>query len=177
MDPVLIILSGRSGVGKSAAARALALRTGAVWLRIDSIEDALRSCSLRMTRIDDAGYAAAMAVARDNLGLGRRVIADMVNPWELTRDAWRAVAADAGARALDVELICSDPALHRRRVEARRDAHDGPGAPPPDWQAVLARDYRPHARPVLRLDAAVLAPEEAASRIEAALTPPSSSTP
>ncbi|MGG7565806.1 AAA family ATPase [Rhodovulum sp. DZ06] len=173
MDPVLVILSGRSGVGKSAAARALAARTGAFWLRIDSIEDALRSCSLKLTRIEDAGYAAAMAAARDNLSLGRIVIADMVNPWELTRDAWRGVAAEAGARALDVEILCSDEAEHRRRVETRRAATGGG----PDWHAVLARDYRPHARPVLRIDAAALTPHQAAARIAAALTPPSSSTP
>ena len=169
MDPVLVILSGLPGVGKSAAARALAPRIGAVWLRIDSVEDALRGCSLRMRRIDDAGYAACAAVARDNLALGLPVIADMVNPWELTREMWRAAARAAGAPFLDVELVCADPALHRRRVEARRAAHDGPGHPPPDWGAVMARDYRPHARPVLRLDTAQASPEELAARIQAAL--------
>ena len=173
MAPVLVIFSGLSGTGKSAASRALALQLRAVWLRIDSLEEALRSCSLRMTRIDDAGYAAAQAAARDNLALGLPVVADMVNPWELTREAWRDVARAAGTPFLDVEMVCSDPALHRARVEARRAAHRGDGTPPPslppDWAAVMARDWRPHAHPVLTLDSAAATPEEIAARICAAL--------
>ena len=59
------------------------------------------------------------AVAQDNLRLGRTVVADCVNPWPLTREAWRAVAQRAQGQSLDVEITCSDAGEHRRRVESR----------------------------------------------------------
>jgi predicted kinase len=84
---------------------------------------------------DDIAYA----VAADNLRLGRTVIADCVNPWSLTRSAWRSVAERAGVAVLDVEIVCSDAAEHRRRVEARQP--DIAGHTLPIWQDVVARDY------------------------------------
>lgn len=80
------------------------------------------------------------AVAVDNLRLGRHVIADSVNPIPLTRDAWRAAAAAAGAIAMEVEIVCSDSREHRRCVELR--ASDVPGLTLPSWQDVVGRDYR-----------------------------------
>jgi predicted kinase len=102
-SPVLIIFSGLSGVGKTTIARALATAIGAAHLRIDSIEQALRRCGVT---VEAEGYVVAYAVAEDNLRLGRIVLADSVNPWPLTREAWRSVAARAGCPSLDVEIVC-----------------------------------------------------------------------
>jgi predicted kinase len=74
----LIAFSGLSASGKSSIARALAQRTGAVWLRIDSIEQAIRASDMVPGSLDDAGYRAAYAVAEDNLRLGHDVIGDSV---------------------------------------------------------------------------------------------------
>ena len=93
----------------------------------NSIEQALCSCGVA---VDSEGYVVACAVAEDNLRLGRPVIADPVNPWPLTRDAWRSVASRAGAPVIEIEIICSDTPEHRRRVRetcercARPDAAD-----------------------------------------------------
>ena len=114
---MLVILSGLPAAGKTTIARGLATQIGAMHLRIDSIEQALRAAG---RAIEDHGYRVAYAVAEDNLRLGRVVIADSVNGWPLTRRAWQAVAQRAGTPALDVEVICSDLNEHRRRVEARR---------------------------------------------------------
>lgn len=133
---MLVILSGLPGVGKTAIARALARTAGAVHLRIDSIEQALRRSGCR---VEHEGYEVAYAVAEDNLRAGRTVVADSVNPWPLTRRAWRSVAERAGVAALDVEVICSDVAEHRRRVEAREP--DIAGHVLPTWQQVVERDY------------------------------------
>jgi predicted kinase len=134
---MLVILSGLPGVGKTTIARELARAIGAVHLRIDSIEQALRAAGCSVT---SEGYEVAHAVAEDNLRAGVTVIADCVNPWPLTRAAWRAVAERTGVPALEVEIVCSDAAEHRRRVESRRP--DIPGGAVPTWQDVVERDYR-----------------------------------
>jgi predicted kinase len=146
---MLVILSGRSGVGKTTIARALASAIGAVHLRIDSIEQALRSGGIT---VEGEGYVVAYAVAEDNLRLDRTVIADSVNPWPLTRDAWRSVAARASVPAIDVEIVCSDRREHRRRVESR--LCDVPGLRLPTWSEVVKRDYRAWDRARLLIDTA-----------------------
>ena len=146
---MLIVMSGLPGVGKTAISRELAIAMGAVHVRIDSIEQALRSAGWR---VEGEGYAVAYALAADNLALGRTVIADCVNPWPLTRAAWRAVAERSGVRAVEIEVVCSDPAEHRRRVELRQPDIDGHQLP--SWQDVVERDYRPWDDPRLVLDTA-----------------------
>jgi len=157
---MLISLAGLPGTGKSTLARVLAQRTGALWLRIDSIEQAIRDAGLDA---GEAGYRAAYGIAAENLALGRAVVADGVNPWMETRDAWREIAGRASARLLEIEVICSDQAEHRRRVETR--AADVPGLRLPDWRATLGVDYRPWTRPPLVVDTAGRAPVDCAEQI------------
>ena len=146
---MLIVFSGLPGVGKTAIAREMARTLGAVHLRVDSIEQALRRAGYC---VEGEGYDVAYAVAEDNLRAGRTVIADCVNPWPLTRAAWRAVAERAGVAALDVEIVCSDAAEHRRRVESREP--DIAGHALPTWQDVLERDYDAWDRDRLVVDTA-----------------------
>ena len=72
-----------------------------------------------------AGYRIGYDVAADNLRLGRTVIADSVNPIRLTREAWRDVAKRAGVAFVDVAVVCSDEAEHRRRSKRGRAAFAG----------------------------------------------------
>jgi predicted kinase len=149
---MLIVFAGLPGAGKSTIARELAGQIGAVYVRIDSIEQAIRASQPPQGPMDDAGYRAGHAVALDNLRLGLTVIADSVNPLELTRAGWREVAQQAGVRALEVEVICPDRAEHRRRVESRLT--DVPGLRLPSWREVETRDYEPWTRPHLVIDSA-----------------------
>jgi predicted kinase len=136
---MLIVLGGLPGTGKTTVARGVALALGAVHLRIDTIEQALRDSGELKGEVGPAGYLVAYGVAEDNLRLGRTVIADSVNPIELTRAAWRAVAARAGVAAVEIEIVCTDPAEHRRRVATRHT--DIAGHRLPNWADVVGRDY------------------------------------
>jgi predicted kinase len=94
---MLIVFGGLPGVGKTAIARDLATALGALHLRIDSIEQALRNAGWNVA---GEGYSVAYAVAEDNLRLGHRVVADCVNPWPLTRNEWQGVANRAAGHRL-----------------------------------------------------------------------------
>jgi predicted kinase len=121
-------------------------------LRIDSIEQAILEPAISPDSVEDAGYRVGYSIAEDNLRLKRDVVADSVNGWPITRNAWVAAAKRADAVAVEVETICSDLAEHRRRLESR--ASDIPGLKLPTWQDVEIRDYAPWDRTPITIDTA-----------------------
>lgn len=148
----LIILAGLPASGKSTIARELARRTGAQWLRVDSMDQAIWASGTAPDDLRDWTYRAAQAVAADNLALGRDVIADCVNDWREAREGWSACGRRAGAELVWLEIVCSDPDEHRRRVETR--VSDVAGLRLPDWNAVVGRDYQPWDRERVTIDTA-----------------------
>ncbi len=149
---MLVIFAGLPGTGKSTLANELARRIGATYLRIDSIEQAITDSSLGVHPVEDAGYRVGHALAEDNLRLGRTVIADSVNPVELSRDGWLSVAERAGCGGIEVEVVCSDAVEHRKRIESR--SADISGLKLPTWQDVLDREYHPWGRDHCVIDTA-----------------------
>jgi len=118
---------------------ALAQSKKAVYLRVDTIEQAIRNATGQ--QVGPEGYEVAYAIALDNLRLGLDVVADSVNAIEITRSAWRATAVAAGSAFLEIEVCCSDMEEHQRRVEERKSAIEGLLLP--TWQQVLDREYEP----------------------------------
>ena len=148
---MLIAFSGLPGTGKTSIARELAKRLHATYLRIDTIEQAIVSCG-NIDPIMEEGYETAYRVAAENLRIGQHVVADSVNPLEITREAWANVAREANVRLVNVEVICSDEAQHRHRIETR--SSDIPDLALPTWDNVKSREYHPRTEPRFVIDTA-----------------------
>lgn len=160
---MLIAFAGLPGTGKTTIAQKLARKLAAVYLRIDTLEQAFIASGSRATLIGPAGYLAGYGVAKDNLRLGLTVVADSVNSLHVTRSAWKSVGLDAAVRFFEIELICSDTTAHRLRVEGR--SADIPGHELPTWQSVLERQYDAWESEHLVVDTASVSAEQAVETI------------
>ena len=149
---MLYIFSGLPGTGKSTLSAALARRRHAVYIRIDTIEHAMRDASLEVS--GPAGYIVGYKLASENLRLGADVVADSVNSIGITRRAWRDVAIEANVSFIEIEVTCSNREEHRNRIESRQS--DIAGFRLPTWDEVLQREgeYEPWTTKHIVLDTA-----------------------
>ncbi|MDA9525073.1 kinase [Bradyrhizobium sp. CCBAU 11434] len=146
---MLIVFAGLPATGKTTLSRELTRRYAASYIRVDAIEQSLRAAG---HDVGPMGYVIANALAAENLKLGRAVVADSVNPVLASREGWRQTALQASIPIAEIEVICSDVALHRQRAETRKS--DIPGLRPPTWQDIVTRHYEPWDRDHLVLDTA-----------------------
>lgn len=165
---MLIVFAGLPGTGKTTLARAVAQRLSALYLRIDTIEQAIRS-QAPGSEVGATGYVVAYRIAADNLKIRRHVVVDSVNPLRITRDAWLSVAEQASVELVEVEVICSNIAEHRERVEGRSSDIDGLQLP--SWQDVLNREYEAWHRPHIVIDTACRTLDDAVAELNAQLNP------
>lgn len=156
---MLIVFSGLPGTGKTTIAAELARQMRAVYLRVDTIEQAIRNAGVLVQDVGTSGYQVANELSLSNLGLGHSVVVDCVNPVCESRAAWAEIAIRAKARLMNIEVICSDTQEHKRRVETRKG--DIPGLKPPRWESVLAHDYEAWVDARFTLDSALISPAEA----------------
>ncbi|TDV50187.1 putative kinase [Pseudomonas graminis] len=160
---MLIVFSGLPGTGKTTLAKGLAATLGAVYVRIDTIEQALRDSADFAGDVGRTGYLIAYELAASNLGLGGTVVVDCVNAVMESRRAWSAISSRSGAPLVNIQVICSDTTEHRRRVETRQV--DIPGLTPPDWQSVMNHDYEPWDTDPFTVDTALNSPAQALAAI------------
>ncbi len=159
MKSILYIFSGFPGSGKTVLAKALAEKTKSVYIRIDTVEQAIRD--LCAFDVQGEGYRLSYRIAEDNLRLGVSVIADSCNPWNLTRSEWQQTAESANADYVNIEVTCSNKVEHRRRVESR--ISDIAGLILPDWDDVINRKYDTWENPRISIDTAEKSIEESIS--------------
>ena len=151
---MLITMSGLPGTGKSELAQAIGRALEIPVLSVDPIESAILEAGI--ARSFDTGLAAYLvvrAVADGQLALGMNVIVDAVNAMEWDKEMWRDLAAKHGAVLKVIECRCSDEALHRERLRARRRGLVEAFAEP-SWEDVEQRrlEYTPWVEPALRVD-------------------------
>jgi predicted kinase len=147
------MMSGLPGVGKSAIANALALRLHAPVISVDPIEAAIvRSGIPKSFETGLAAYKAGAAMAQLQLELGMTVIADAANYLEVGRDLWRSAAEATEAIVKAIEVVCTDEAIHRRRLAGRNRPLDP--LVEPSWDDVLRwrAEFEPWTQQRLVLD-------------------------
>ena len=150
---VFVVVTGLPGVGKSTLARALAGKMGLVLLELDRMEVPLFKQGIDGDAVGWSAYEALTALAEDNLSLGHGVVLDSVGWTRKLRTRWAALAETTGAVFRPVEVICSDLALHRARIETRNPATRSCWANP-EWNSVEAArsEYEAWDQPRLLLD-------------------------
>lgn len=113
-----------------------------------------------------AAYVVAEAVAGGVLALGQTVIIDAVNAVEAAREQWRSLAGRSGVPVAFIEVVCSDPLVHRRRLEGRSRGIDG--LLEPTWEAVerLRDEFAPWTDHRLVLDAVTDVSSNLAAAVE-----------
>jgi hypothetical protein len=80
----------------------------------------------------------------------------------ITRDAFRDVAAEADSKFIEVEVVCSYPAVHRHRAETRSRSVDG--LFPPSWAEIQSVHYEAWKADLL-IDTFDLSVEESVAKI------------
>lgn len=139
MKPILFILSGLPGSGKSTLSQFLAKKYKIAYIQIDTIEQGLRDlCHIDVVT---EGYELSYRIAAEHLRLGSHLVVDSCNPINLTRMAWENIAKHNHAGFINIEIICSDRNEHRHRIETRM--MDVENLKPPTWEEVENRIFHP----------------------------------
>ena len=161
---MLIVFGGLRGTGKTTVARAVAKHLGAAYVRVDAIEAALWQTGIARNQPTGlAAYAVAHAIAEGSLTAGASVVVDAVNPVAEARLGWTQLAHRTAKPLRLVEVVCSDQAEHRRRVEDRRSDLDGHSVP--TWREVQDREYDRWEEPRLMVDTAKATPRQCVAQV------------
>ncbi|MFW1966239.1 AAA family ATPase [Acinetobacter guillouiae] len=161
---MLIVFSGLPGTGKTTLCQALIKKKGFTYIRIDEIEFAIQQYNNSSEKIRAIGYEIAFSIALSNLKLGNTVVADSVNPVIESRLKWKEIAQKVNVKIIEIEVVCSDKAEHKRRIETR--SSDIENFKLPDWQSVQIHDYQLRTDKRLIIDTAKITPENALTEIE-----------
>lgn len=133
--PMLIAMAGLPGAGKSTLAEVLGARLSATIVSVDPIESAILLAGIDSDQPTGlAAYLVAETLAEQVLMSGHSVIVDAVNAVEPARLQWRDLAARADVPLRVIEVECSDPELHRDRLEKR--VRNLPHVEETSWRAV-----------------------------------------
>ena len=128
-------MAGLPGAGKSAVAEKIRERLGFPLISVDPLESAILSAGIDADQPTGlAAYLVAESLASTVLESESSIIVDAVNPVNAAREQWVSLAARHGVAISFIEIVCSDPAIHRARLESRN--RNLPHVSEPTWHAV-----------------------------------------
>ena len=118
---MLIVMAGLPGTGKSTIGQVVASRLGIPVVPVDPIETAILQAGIASDQPTGlAAYLVAETLAERVLESGNGVLVDAVNAVAPAREQWVNLAARVGESIRFIEVVCSDPDLHRERIESWR---------------------------------------------------------
>ena len=117
---MLIVMAGLPGSGKSTIGQVLGSRLGLPVISVDPIESAILKAGIDSDQPTGlAAYLVAEMHAETTLAAGRSVIVDAVNAVNPAREQWINLAQRRSMPLKFIEVMCSDPEIHRERIENR----------------------------------------------------------
>lgn len=162
MKPILFILSGLPGSGKSTLSQFLAKKYKIPYIQIDTIEQGLRDlCHIEVVT---EGYRLSYRIAAEHLRLGVHLVVDSCNPINLTRMAWETVAKNNHSDFINIEVICSDKNEHRQRIETRMTEIENLTLP--TWEDIENRIFHPWESERIVIDTAHKSIEESQKELD-----------
>ncbi len=118
---MLVAMAGLPGTGKSTIGQVVASRLGIAVVSVDPIETAILQAGIGADQPTGlAAYLVAETLAERVLMTGSGIMVDAVNAVAPAREQWVNLAQRMNEPLRFIEVICSDPDLHRSRIEAWR---------------------------------------------------------
>jgi predicted kinase len=128
-------MAGLPGSGKSTLAELIGDRLGIPVVSVDPIESSILQAGIDSSQPTGlAAYLVAGTLAESIIRTGRSLIIDAVNAPLPAREQWMDIAERMNTSIRFVEVICSDPVVHRARLEKR--VRTVPHIVAPSWHAV-----------------------------------------
>lgn len=132
---MLVAMAGLPGTGKSTIAAVIGERLSKPVVSVDPIESSILRAGIDSDQPTGlAAYLVAETLAESIIRSGRGLIVDAVNAVDPAREQWVSLAERTGETLKFVEVVCSDAAVHRSRLEAR--SRNLPHVAEPTWHAV-----------------------------------------
>jgi len=118
---MLVAMAGLPGTGKSTIGQVVASRLGIPVVSVDPIETAILQAGIAADQPTGlAAYLVAETLAERVLSAGSGAMVDAVNAVAPAREQWVNLASRLSEPIKFIEVICSDPELHRSRIEGWR---------------------------------------------------------
>jgi predicted kinase len=115
---MLVAMAGLPGTGKSTIGQVVASRLGVPVVSVDPIETAILQAGIAADQPTGlAAYLVAETLTERILAAGTGVMVDAVNAVDPAREQWVNLAARMNESLKFIEVVCSDPELHRSRIE------------------------------------------------------------
>ena len=141
IPPLLIVLVGLPGTGKSTLARALAQALPAAAVEYDFVRKQLFDSPTHSSQESQLVHNVCHAVIRRLLRRGVSTISDATNLIESQREFLYHVADQCDARLLVVRVAASEPVV-RQRLEQRQVARSPHDLSEADWSIYLRMQQR-----------------------------------
>ncbi len=116
---MLIAMAGLPGTGKSTIGQVVASRLGMPVVSVDPIETAILQAGIDSNQPTGlAAYLVAETLVERVLKAGSGAMVDAVNAASPAREQWVNLATKLSEPITFIEVVCSDPELHRSRIDS-----------------------------------------------------------